>query len=275
MTKVKYQTPILSKSIYDQINDAVAGFEFRKIWHDWGLDKLREQGVAILLHGPPGTGKTITAYYIAKRLHLGIREISMADFGSNVPGQLARNIQKIFAVEQVTAKAEHRHYPVILLDECDSMLISRDRLGPDMIWMLEPINMLLSEISKYPGLVVLATNHVHVLDWALERRLLSKIAFVRPDVMERFHMWRAKFPEKFPVQPSYEEYQILACYDLTGAEIENAFLLWAGRQIRENKDEPSQILIANLIDFIIENYPLGHDRTTQLPAAAATAQFAK
>ena len=274
-----YQTPILSKEIHNQINDAIAGFEHRKIWHEWGLDKLREQGVAILLHGPPGTGKTITAYYIAKRLHVGIREISMADFGSQVPGQLARNIIKIFAVEQVTAKAEHKHYPVILLDECDSMLISRDKLGPNMVWMLEPINMLLSQIGKYPGLVVLATNHVHILDQALERRLLGKIQFSRPEYPERLGMWKTKWPEKFPVQPIEEKFQLLAHYDLTGAQIESAFLLWAGQQVRSFNGDITQIKIENLIEFIkldyANYYSTGSNRGVQLSASTNITQWPK
>jgi AAA+ superfamily predicted ATPase len=230
--KQKYQTPILSQNLENKITDAITSFSNRGLWQQWGLDKLREQGVAVLLHGPPGTGKTITGYWIAKRLHLALREISMADFGSQIPGQNARNIQKIFYTEQLAAQKDRKHCPVILLDECDAMLVSRDRLGPNMVWMLEPINMLLSEIGKYPGLVVLATNHVHVLDDALERRLLAKIEFGRPAFEERLRMWKTKWPAKFPVKPTDKEFEHLAFYDLTGAQIENALLLWAGTLVR-------------------------------------------
>jgi AAA+ superfamily predicted ATPase len=275
-----YQTPILSQSIHHQINDAIAGFTHRKIWKDWGLDKLREQGVAILFHGAPGTGKTITAYFVAKKLHVWIKEISMADFGSQIPGQLARNIVKIFAVEQITAQAEHKHYPVILLDECDAMLVARDRLGPNMIWMLEPINMLLSQIAKYPGLVILATNHVHVLDWALERRLLAKINFGRPDYYLRLVMWKTKFPAKFPVQPTEDEYRQLANVDLTGADIESVFLLWAGQQaINLSANTGPQIQIKDLIEFIKaghEKFYARHDRNgIQLPTTTEAIGFPK
>lgn len=245
--KQRYQPPILAQTTHDKLNDAVAAFTGRQKWKDWGLDKLREQGVAILLHGPPGTGKTITAYYLAKKLHLQTREISMADFGSQIPGQLARNIVKIFQTERTLARDEHRRDPVILLDECDAMLISRNKLGPNMVWMLEPINMLLSQISKYPGLVVLATNYASVLDDALERRLLARIAFSRPDYPERLLMWQAKWPRKFPFYPTVAGFEMLAQYDLTGAQIENAFLLWAGRQLRQGVEEPR---IETLADFL-------------------------
>jgi SpoVK/Ycf46/Vps4 family AAA+-type ATPase len=262
----KYQQPILSTAIHNQINDAITGFMHRKQWRDWGLDRLREQGVAILLHGPPGTGKTITAYYIAKKLHLSVVEVSLAEFGSQIPGQLARNIIKIFSVEQVVARNEHRHYPVILLDECDAMLVSRDKLGSNMMWMLEPINMLLSQISKYPGLVVLATNHAHLLDPALERRLLAKILVDRPTYYERLAMWKIKWPTKFPVQPTPEEFAELAHYNLTGAQIESAFLLWAGQQLRLGV---VTLLIKDLINFIHLDYETYYSESGKLSSPSS------
>src|SRR5271165_1857621 len=149
-----YQRPILSSDLDDKLGDAIQSFEHRGKWAAWGLDKIREQGVALLLHGPPGVGKTMTAYYIAKRLHLSMCEVSIADFGSQVPGQLARNIKQIFQGELIVAAQEKRQPAVIFLDECDAMLVNRKKLGHDMMWMLEPINMLLSQIGKYPGLVI-------------------------------------------------------------------------------------------------------------------------
>lgn len=252
--KQLYQTPILSDELELKIEDAIQAYMRKSLWKEWGLDKVREQGAAILLHGAPGTGKTITTYYIGKKLHLKVSEVSMADYGSHIPGELARNIRKIFSGELTLAKLEKRQPPIVFLDECDSMLISRKKLGPDMIWMLEPINSLLSEISKYPGLVVLATNLVSVLDEALERRLIAKIRFDRPNKEIRWKIWKAKWPNKFPIQPTGEELEKLSEYDMTGAQIENAFILWAGRCMRAPNQAPR---VANLLWFLegeLKNY---------------------
>jgi SpoVK/Ycf46/Vps4 family AAA+-type ATPase len=232
----------------NQLTDAVQAFEHRGKWKEWDLDKIREQGVAILLHGPPGTGKTMTAYYMSKKLHLGIREISVADYGSQVPGQLARNIKQIFTGELVSAQQDGRHEPVIFLDECDAMLVSRNRLGHDMMWMLEPINCLLNCISMYPGLVILSTNLVPLLDEALQRRLLASILIDRPDKEVRRKIWHAKWPNRFPVQPSKEELQKLSLYALSGAEIENVFLLWAGSCIRKSVFPKVEDLLTQLME---------------------------
>jgi SpoVK/Ycf46/Vps4 family AAA+-type ATPase len=252
MKKQEYHTPVLSEELENRLEDAVQAYLKRALWKKWGLDKVREQGTALLLYGPPGTGKTMTAYYVGRKLHLAVTEVSMADYGSHIPGELARNIKKIFDGEQTLARLEKRQIPIIFLDECDAMLVNRDKLGPDMIWMLEPINALLVEISRYPGLVILATNMVHMLDEALERRLMAKVRFERPNEYLRLKIWKAKWPVKFPILPSREEYVELAQFDLSGAQIENVFLLWAGRCIRNGVDT---IKVSQLVEFIENEIP--------------------
>lgn len=246
MKQQQYNRPILSDDLEERIEDAIQAFLKRGTWKEWGMDKVREQGAAILLHGAPGLGKTITAYYIAHKLHLRIVEVSMADYGSDKPGELARNIRKIFSGEQTVARLEKRHDPIIFLDECDAMLVSRHKLGPDMMWMLEPINALLNEIGKYPGLILLATNLVTMLDDAVERRLIAKVRFDKPDKYLRRKMWVTKWPEKFPVQPTEQEFAQLAEFDLTGAQIENAFILFAGKCIKD----PKLLAVKELISFL-------------------------
>jgi SpoVK/Ycf46/Vps4 family AAA+-type ATPase len=243
---IMYQRPILSEDLENRIGDAIQSFQHRRKWKEWGLDRIRPQGMAILLHGPPGTGKTITAYYIGRKLHLKVSEVSAADYGSHIPGELARNIKKIFRGEMILAEQDKKQNPIILLDECDAMVNDRRKLGADMMWMLEPINALLNEISRYPGLVILATNLVSMLDEALERRLIAKIYIGRPDYQTRIRIWQSKWPKKFPVQPNEAEFGMLATSDLSGAQIENVFLLWCGRMIRIGK-EP---LIRDLIGFV-------------------------
>lgn len=250
MVKQLYSTPVLSDTLQEQIADAIQAFLHRGKWKEWGLDKVREQGVAILLHGLSGTGKTLTAKYIAKKLHLAIKEVSIADFGSHIPGELARNIRNIFESEVFRAQRDQKHPPVIFLDECDAVLVSRKKIGGDMMWMLEPINALLNHIAKYPGLVILATNLAPILDEALERRLIAQIHFEMPAQRERRAIWESKWPDKFPVQPTAEELDRLSERVITGAKIENAFLLWAGRILRQEKEPVVSELITYVEEFL-------------------------
>src|SRR5262249_45868641 len=149
--------------------------------------------------------------------------------------------------------------PMILLDECDAMLIDRQRLGPDMIWMLEPIDCLLAEIGKYAGLVVLCTNLEPVLDAALRRRLLVSVRFNRPDGVTRVKIWKVKWPAKFPVQPNDQELEELGTnFDLTGAEIENELMLWSGECIYSGR-EP---VVANLLEYLYRKH--GFERNSDM-----------
>jgi SpoVK/Ycf46/Vps4 family AAA+-type ATPase len=84
----------------------------------------------------------------------------------------------------------------------------------------------------YPGLVILSTNLVPLLDEALERRLIASILIPRPDKEVRRKIWAIKWPDKFPCQITKEQLNKLAIYPLSGAEIENVFLLWAGSCMR-------------------------------------------
>ena len=72
------KTPILDEQLMTKIENAVVMFSKKTAWKNLGMDKLREQGAAMLFHGPPGTGKTITARWLAQKLHRKILEMDFS-----------------------------------------------------------------------------------------------------------------------------------------------------------------------------------------------------
>jgi AAA+ superfamily predicted ATPase len=239
--------PILPESVEFQIENAITMFTHHAMWKQWGLDKLREQGAAVLFHGLPGTGKTITAHDVAKRLKVPLRSIDFAQIGSSIPGENARNIKKLFTLDE----EDGGKHPVILVDECDTLLFSRSLLIGDLIWMLEPINALLASIGVYQGLVILATNQQPgFLDAALNRRLIAQIEFIKPDAATRFKIWKSKLPKKLPTDLNDVGIRILAdTFTVTGAEIENAIIRWASEAIRS---EVPILVSARLVQILEE-----------------------
>ena len=232
---MKVNEPILEQSLQEQIEDALVMFRRKGDWKKFGMNHLREQGSAMLFHGPPGTGKTLTARKISRTLHYKMQEMDFSQIGSNVPGELARNIKKLFAVAKVEDLSHN--CSLIFMDECDTMLWDRSKLGHSSMWMLEPINALLREIGTFPGLIILATNQApEFLDAALERRLIGRFEFRRPDFLTRCQLWKAKFPSKLPVQPQNGDVEELAKIELTGAEIENMLITWVSRTMRKDKE---------------------------------------
>lgn len=223
-------TPILDTHLATRIEQAIVMFTKRGRWKELGMNKLREQGSALLFYGPTGTGKTVTAKSIAKRLKLMLHPIDFSDIGSNIPGELARNIKKLF--ESASIADQQGHPSMVLLDECDTMLMARTRLGRENLWMLEPINQLLVEIRAFKGLVILCTNmEPTFLDPALDSRLLGKYHFELPSQIIRAKLWESKWPSKLPVRMNKTLNTCLSNYPLTGAQIENVLIDWVSASI--------------------------------------------
>ena len=211
---------ILPKEHLSLIKEAIA--QSRKevgelIFNTWGFGETITygKGVGILLWGPPGTGKTQTAMGIAGELGKDYLILGNAELQSSVPGQMERNIAKGF-------KDAKEKGLVVILDECDSLLASRNSVG---VVMAGEINYLLITIEKFEGVCIMTTNRAPVLDEALERRLALKLEFKPPTTEERLAIWRKLIPEKCPlVEVNLSE---LAKYNLTGGQIKNAILTGA------------------------------------------------
>lgn len=210
--------PVLNEQTQNQIEAAIANFTGATRWKAWGMGSLQKQGSLVLLHGPSGTGKTTIARWLAKQVGTGFIPLSMADVGGSDPGQTERNLRTVFN------KGRKEDNTTIFLDECDGILWSREKAGPDSMWMLSVINGLLTMVEPYQGLVVMATNMMQNLDPALMRRLTDIIEVARPNMDTRYNLWIDKIPAQFPVQPNETEFAKLAMYHLSGAEIENAIM---------------------------------------------------
>ncbi|MFJ5489510.1 AAA family ATPase, partial [Hansschlegelia beijingensis] len=139
---------------------------------DWiAADAVGAPPPSMLLHGAPGTGKTMLARSIARTLGLPIVTTSVSEWFARTEGNLgdvAKAAQTFF--DRLTAAA-----PAIgFLDELDA-LPDRDRLsdrGRD--WWTPVITGVLLMIDRVraerPSVILIgATNHIDRLDEALKR----------------------------------------------------------------------------------------------------------
>ena len=222
--------PIMSPELEAQVMNAVMQYAKLQKWKKWGLHRIRKAGAAILLKGPPGTGKTTIAEYLALAIRKkGIKSMSFADFGSHEPGENSRQIRRIFE------EAKENGGMTIFLDDCEAVLWERSRASGSAMWMLEIIDELLAQIGKYQGLCILATNKDEMLDYAIYRRLIAIIDVPRPAPPERLRLWKQKMPQEFPLKLSIEEFDRIASMQLTGAEIENVIIEYASECLRKDK----------------------------------------
>lgn len=231
-TKIKVtdrDRPVMSAQLEAQVESTIAMYVGRLQWKDWGLAALRSAGATVLFEGPPGTGKTMIAEYLSNKIGRGLVRMNMKDVGGKAPGDTERGIASTFE------RAKLKGYATLFLDECDTLLVARDRIGSDSFYMVGVINELLQQISIYKGFIALATNRADYLDPALKRRLLARIHIPRPEQPERLRLWQQKIPRQFPMQPTMIQFQKLSEINLTGAEIENAIVLEASNAIMENR----------------------------------------
>lgn len=133
----------------------------------------------ILLYGPPGCGKTLSAERIAWNLGLPLLKVRFDSLLSSYFGESASNLRMVFDY--------CKNEPVVLLlDECD--FIAKSRISSQDVGEVPRIvNMLLTLLDEYdaPGLVLATTNLKVSLDEALFRRFDDVIEMPMPEQQER------------------------------------------------------------------------------------------
>jgi ATP-dependent 26S proteasome regulatory subunit len=250
-----YQRCILPERVRTQVEAALVVALRRNIFEEWGFDEHFEKGLtnAMLLHGPPGTGKTMLSESIAAVLGKNLMLLSTADLQSQIPGQMERNIKAAFAQ---AAKCNS----VLLLDECDSLLMNRDRVG---FILGSEINALLTEIERFDGVVILTTNRVHTLDPALARRIVSKVEVLPPEKAARVEIWKTTIPTKMPLAEGID-FEKLADARLTGGEIKNAVLLAARYAIADVADRVTMQHFSDAVESVLDGKDAFEQTTTVL-----------
>lgn len=156
----------------------------------YGLKPLRR----ILLHGPPGCGKSLGAQRLAANLGLPLYRVHFDAVVSSYLGETAANLRRVFEAPLETPR-------LLLLDECD--FLGSSRVGrSDVAEMSRTVNTLLDLVERFdgPGLLVATTNLYEQLDPALYRRFDDVVLIPSPSVAEIERLLRLSL-EGVPVDP--------------------------------------------------------------------------
>lgn len=215
--------PDAEKKEVQTIIDAAKSRAF--VMSKWGFgSKLSTgKGVVVLFSGDPGTGKTLCAEIMARELEQELYQISIPQVMSKYIGETEKNIQKIFD----SAKANHA---MLLFDEADSLFTSRVKVesSVDKFSNMET-NLLLQEIERFDGVVILTTNLEKSIDKAFNRRIQFKVHFPSPEPPARSAIWKLLFPKACPIAPDMDWDLVGKSFDISGGHIKNAVLRAAYR----------------------------------------------
>jgi len=221
--------PIMSREVEESVRSAISMYLNRNKWKAWGMHKIRKKGSAVLLKGPPGTGKTTIARWAAKEQGKKMKTLDVSTVCSGEPGESERGVIEFFEFCR-------ENDCIIFMDECDSLLTDRAEISADgRTWQLSTAEQIMVQMEVFPNMIFAATNHEFLMDEALDDRFLFIIHVPRPNEKLRLAIWKQKWPQTFPLRLKEKDYRQLATFDLSGRQIENAICAAASEAIYRNQ----------------------------------------
>ncbi len=183
-------------------------------------DKGLMKGLAVLLYGAPGTGKTETVMQWARRTGRDIIHVDISASKSMWYGESEKIIKKIFS-DYRNACSNAMLKPILLFNEADAIFSRRRSIGSGngSIDQTENTiqNIILEEMEKLEGILVATTNLEDNLDGAFERRFLFKIRYEKPSLQAKTNIWK----DKLPTLSEDEAHKLASGFDFSGGEIDN------------------------------------------------------
>jgi len=187
---------------------------------EWGIkDKKSGIDARIIFYGAAGTGKTMTAYSLAKSLKRQVLAFDCSKILSMYVGESEKNVRKIFdTFYDLSEKTKTE--PILLLNEADQFLGARSSgniTGSDQMHN-QMQNIFLEQIENFRGMLIATTNLLENIDKAFSRRFDYKIEFKKPDLAQRERLWEMMLPKNAPYENDFDSKK-LASYSLTGGQI--------------------------------------------------------
>jgi SpoVK/Ycf46/Vps4 family AAA+-type ATPase len=172
------ETLVLTEEQIAEIRKIGKALENRLYLRDVGLYEIGK----LLFVGPPGTGKTSTARAISKWFSLPIVEVRLSMITSQYLGETSKNIDKVFDLARSLSPC------ILFVDEFD--FVAKTRTSDDHGALKRAVNTLLKAIDEislveHGVLLLAATNHPQLLDYAAWRRFDKILNFPLPDLEMR------------------------------------------------------------------------------------------
>ncbi|KAI0147929.1 P-loop containing nucleoside triphosphate hydrolase protein [Hypoxylon sp. NC0597] len=143
------------------------------------------KGLVVLLHGTPGSGKTLTAETAAEGTRKALVSTSVGELskgGNFISGSASfeKELKKVLQYATIWQA-------VVLLDEADVFLEARKDVGNSERNAL--VAVFLKELEYFGGIVFLTTNRVGSFDVAMKSRIHLSLSYTPPEIEVRRRIW--------------------------------------------------------------------------------------
>ncbi|KAM5341918.1 hypothetical protein ACJ41O_014949 [Fusarium nematophilum] len=220
-------------------------------------------GLIILLHGGPGTGKTLTAESVAELAERPLYRVTCGDIGTD-PESVEKYLESVLYIGSIW-KA------VLLLDESDVFLEEREKTDLQRNAL---VSVFLRALEYYEGILILTSNRVGIFDEAFKSRVQLALHYPPLNYKGRWEIWNniinllkrqqegtAGKPlvggERINSDELRDKIDMLATESLNGRQIRNA--ITTARQLARFRGRPlgyshieQTIRIANEFEAYVE-----------------------
>ena len=176
------------------------------------------QGLIVLLHGGPGTGKTFTAETVAEIAEKPLYRVTCGDLGTE-PTDIEKYLESVLYLGKIWDC-------VVLLDEADVYLEERsmESLARNAL-----VSVFLRVLEYYEGILILTSNRVGTFDESFKSRIQLALHYEKLKLNDRRTIWenfirRLHKVEEVGIDFDDINHHIhdLAMNELNGRQIRNA-----------------------------------------------------
>lgn len=245
-TGFRWDELVLDPYTHEQLEELKAWLQYGEtMMKTWELERKMMPGYRCLFHGPPGTGKSLTAALLGQVSDRRVYCIDLSLIISKYIGETEKNLEKVFA------QAEEKNW-LLFFDEADALFGKRTQVNDSHDrFANQETSYLLQRVEIFPGVVILATNLKSNIDEAFSRRFQAVIHFPMPDKKLRCQLWKQSFSPMTKLSEDIELKKIAAKYELTGGAIMNVIRYCSLMALKRHS---SEIIFEDLEQGILREF---------------------
>lgn len=215
-TELSWSDVVLPSATRKQLDELLTFIQHGDtLMRDWDMAGRLRPGHRSLFHGPPGTGKSMTACLLGKTTGRDVYKVDLSLVVSKYIGETEKNLGRVFD------QAEHKGW-ILFFDEADALFGRRSetRDAHDR-YANQEVAFLLQRIEVFDGITILATNLRSNIDTAFARRFESIVYFPLPQHEERLRLWRQGFPKQARLDSGVDLEKLAREHTLSGGALMN------------------------------------------------------